>query len=166
MTGCSLKFFSRSDHDTIRLGNMLGALLRPGDMVALAGEPGAGKTWFTKGVALGVEIPPAVVVTSPSFSLINEYEGRCVLYHMDVYRLDTVEEFFESGLEEYFFLDAVVVMEWANRWPEVLPGNSVIVEISIQAERSRAITVSGRGERAGGIVAMLKQKLDEEKEWG
>jgi tRNA threonylcarbamoyladenosine biosynthesis protein TsaE len=166
MTRCSWEVFSHSDRETIRLGKRLGAFLGAGDLVALAGEPGSGKTWFTKGVALGIGVDPGNVVTSPSFSLVNEYEGRCALYHMDVYRLETVEEFLSSGLEEYFFLDATVVMEWANRWPEVLPVDIVTVEISIVAERSRSLILSGHGDRSGRIVTMVKRKFNEEAEWG
>lgn len=166
MTGCRFALLSRSEDDTIRLGKLLGALLAPGDLIALAGEPGSGKTWFTKGIVLGVGVGPGVVVTSPSFSLVNEYEGRFMLYHMDVYRLDKVEDFFASGLEEYFFLDAIVVMEWANRWPQVLPENSVTVEICIPAEGSRRVIFSGRGDRAVRILEMLEQKVTEEKGWG
>jgi tRNA A37 threonylcarbamoyladenosine biosynthesis protein TsaE len=77
-----------------------------------------------------------------------------------------VEEFLESGLEEYFFHDAVVVMEWANRWPEVLPLGSLFVEISILEECSRRIVLSGLGERVGKLVEMLEQKPDKELEWG
>ncbi len=166
MTVCSFAVSSRSENDTVRLGKLMGAFLFPGDLVALTGEPGSGKTWFTKGIVLGAGVDPGVVVTSPSFSLVNEYEGRFMLYHMDIYRLDTVEDFFASGLEEYFFLDAVVVMEWANRWPQVLPENSVTVEISITAEGSRGMIFSGRGTRAVSILEGFKQQVDEEKGWG
>ena len=165
MESRALKFSSRSDSETIGLGKLVGRLLNPGDLVALAGEPGSGKTWFTKGVALGAGVNPGEIVTSPSFSLVNEYQGRFTLYHMDVYRLDTVEEFLASGLEEYFFLDGVVIMEWANRWPSILPVNTLAVEFSIRAEQSRDITLSGPGRRAGRILTMLGEKLKEEEEW-
>lgn len=166
MTVFSFVLLSRSEDDTIRLGKLLGALLAPGDLIALAGEPGSGKTWFTKGIALGVGVGSGVVVSSPSFSLVNEYKGRFMLCHMDVYRLEKVEDFFDNGLEEYFFLDAVVVMEWANRWPQVLPENSVTVEIHIPAGGSRGMIFSGRGPRAVRILEMFEQKVAEEKRWG
>jgi tRNA threonylcarbamoyladenosine biosynthesis protein TsaE len=160
-----VEVLSRSDDETVLLGTRLGSLLVAGDVVALAGEPGSGKTWLTKGIASGLGVGPETIVTSPSFSLINEYQGRCMLYHMDVYRLGKLEEFLDSGLEEYFYLDAVVVMEWANRWPELLSKDSLIVEISIVAESSRRIVLSGRGERPRELVEMLKQKADKELEW-
>jgi tRNA threonylcarbamoyladenosine biosynthesis protein TsaE len=165
MAYCRFEVLSRSDAETVLLGKRLGSLLVPGNILALAGEPGSGKTWLTKGIASGVGVGPETIVTSPSFSLINEYEGRCMLYHMDVYRLGKVEEFFDSGLEEYFYRDAVVVMEWANRWPELLPEESLIVEISILGECSRKIVLSGYGERPSKLLEMLKQKLDKELEW-
>ncbi|MFO8088869.1 MAG: tRNA (adenosine(37)-N6)-threonylcarbamoyltransferase complex ATPase subunit type 1 TsaE [Desulfatiglandaceae bacterium] len=162
---CRLEILSRSDDDTVLFGKRLGSLLIAGDVVALAGEPGSGKTWLTKGIASGLGVGPGIIVTSPSFSLINEYEGRCLLYHMDVYRLGTLDEFLDSGLEEYFYRDAVVVLEWANRWPELLSRDSLIVEILILAECSRRIVLSGHGERPRKLVEMLKQKPDKELEW-
>jgi tRNA threonylcarbamoyladenosine biosynthesis protein TsaE len=161
-----LEFFSRSDDQTVWFGKRLGTLLEPGDVVAMAGEPGSGKTWLTKGLASGLDVGPEHIVTSPSFSLINEYEGRCTLFHMDVYRLETIEEFLDSGLEEYFSRDAVVVMEWANRWPEVLPEGSLFVDLAIMEECSRRIVLYGHGDRAGRLVEKLKHKPDEEMEWG
>jgi tRNA threonylcarbamoyladenosine biosynthesis protein TsaE len=165
MVDCRFEVVSNSDGQTVLLGKRLGELLIPGDVIALAGEPGSGKTWFTKGIASGLDVGLETIVTSPSFSLINEYEGRCMLYHMDVYRLDTVEEFLESGLDEYFYREAVVVMEWANRWPEVLPEGSLPVEISIMAEYSRRMVFYGHGERSENLLELLKQKRDKEREW-
>lgn len=162
---CRLEVVSRSDDETVLFGKRLGSLLIAGDVVALAGEPGSGKTWLTKGIASGLGVGRGTIVTSPSFSLINEYEGRCILYHMDVYRLGTLEEFLDSGLEEYFSREAVVVMEWADRWPELLSKDSLIVEISILAECSRRIILSGRGERPRKLVETLKQKPNKELEW-
>lgn len=165
MVDCRLDVLSQSADETVLFGKRLGSLLAPGDVVALAGEPGSGKTWLTKGIASGLGVGPEMIVTSPSFSLINEYEGRCRLYHMDVYRLARLEEFLDSGLEEYFYLDAVVVMEWANRWPELLSNDSLIVEISIVGECSRRIALSGYGGRARKLIEMLKQQSDKELEW-
>lgn len=145
-----------SQRETIVLGRDLGALLQPGDVVGLAGELGSGKTWFAKGVALGLGVPEDVAVASPSFALVNEYEGRCALYHMDVYRLSRREEFFLSGLDEYFHEPGVVVMEWADRWPEVLPPWRLMVVICFSTPGpGRHVTVSGEHVRALEILQEL-----------
>ncbi len=142
-----------SDDETIRLGRKLGAALRQGDVLALIGELGSGKTWFTKGIGLGLGVSSETVITSPSFSLVNEYEGRCPFFHMDGYRLESLSDFLSAGLDEYLYQDGVVAMEWADRWPEILPDWNVKVEISIVDERSRNITLSGYHPRALEILA-------------
>ena len=79
--------------ETVRLGKRLGNCLQEGDVIALIGELGSGKTWFTKGVALGMGVHPKTVISSPSFALVHVYDGKCPLYHMDVFRLDKPEDF-------------------------------------------------------------------------
>ncbi len=151
----SITYHTSSDQDTISLGHKLGTALREGDVVALAGELGSGKTCFAKGVALGLEVPRGIIVTSPSFSLVNEYEGRCALFHIDAYRLESLSDFLSSGLDEYFNQGGVVVMEWADRWPEILPGWRVDVGFNIVDESSRKITLSGYDSRALEILQQL-----------
>jgi len=147
--------YSCSDEETIDLGQKLGAALGPGDVVALVGELGSGKTWFTKGLALGLGISPNTIITSPSFSLVNEYEGRFTFFHMDGYRLEGLSDFLSAGLEEYLYQDGVVAMEWADRWPEILPEWHVRVEITIVDDQSREITLSGNHPRALEILAQI-----------
>jgi tRNA threonylcarbamoyladenosine biosynthesis protein TsaE len=148
----SVTYHTVFDQETINLGQKLGSALKEGDVIALAGELGSGKTCFTKGVALGLGVSPGMVVTSPSFSLVNEYEGRCTLFHIDGYRLENLSDFLSTGLDEYFYQDGVVVMEWADRWPEILPGWSVKVGLTIVDEHSRKITLSGYHPRALEIL--------------
>lgn len=148
-----------SGKETIHLGLRLGALLNEGDVVALTGDLGSGKTWFTKGVALGLEISPDTVVTSPSFALMNEYEGRCALFHIDVYRLENVSDFHNAGLDEYLHGNGVVVMEWAERWPEVLPERSLAVHLVVLDEHSRKITLAGHHPEALRILRQLKEEV-------
>lgn len=146
---------SASEAETIDLGRLLGELLAPGDVLALAGDLGSGKTWFTKGLALGLGVAAASVVTSPSFALVNEYEGRCPLYHMDAYRLNTLADFLAAGLEEYFYLGGVVVLEWGDRWPEILPGEALMIRLAITGPNSREIHLAGRGPRAAHVLESL-----------
>ena len=141
MREVSVTFRTSSPKETIRLGQALGKCLQEGDVVALVGDLGSGKTWFVKGLALGLGVGPDQVVTSPSFSLMNEYEGRCTLFHIDAYRLEAVSDFLDAGLDDYLHGHSVAVMEWAYRWPEVLPERHWKVRIAILDEHSREITL-------------------------
>jgi tRNA threonylcarbamoyladenosine biosynthesis protein TsaE len=149
---------SGSPLQTVTMGRQMGELLIPGDVIALKGSLGSGKTWFTKGLALGMGIPPDVVVTSPSFSLFNAYEGRHPFFHMDAYRLETLSDFLSAGLDEYFYQDGVVVLEWADRFPEILPDRRLMVELTIVDEDTRTIVVSGNHPRAVEIMDPLEQQ--------
>ncbi len=151
---------SESDEETIHLGRIMGSLLREGDVVALVGELGSGKTWFTKGIARGIGVPKGVVVTSPSFALVNEYAGTLTLYHMDVYRLENEGEFISAGLEEYLYGQGIAVMEWADRWPEILPDHRIKVEFAIVDDHRRRITLSGTHPRAGEIIQTFRRGVE------
>jgi len=155
-----IEYRTGSDRETINLGERLGEVLKEGDVVGLVGALGSGKTWFTKGMALGLGVSRDMVVTSPSFSLVNEYEGRCSLYHMDAYRLESLSDFLSAGLDEYFHKGGVVAMEWAGRWPEILPQERLRVDFSITGDRSRNITLSGFHPRALEILEKFELQLD------
>ncbi len=152
-----LAIITKSDEETIQLGRKLGSLLAEGDVVALAGELGSGKTWFAKGIALGLQVPADTVVVSPTFSLVNVYQGRCPFFHMDIYRLGELSDFLSTGLEEYLYEDGVTVMEWADRWPEVLPEWRIAIKIVILDDFSRKFTFSGDHVRAAGILAEMEK---------
>jgi tRNA threonylcarbamoyladenosine biosynthesis protein TsaE len=152
-----LVIITHTDEETIRLGRKLGSLLTQGDVVALTGELGSGKTWFSKGIALGLDVPADTVVVSPTFSLVNAYQGRCPFFHMDIYRLGELSDFLSTGLEEYLYEDGVTVMEWADRWPYVLPEWKIAVRIIILDDFSREFTFSGAHGRAAGILAEMEK---------
>ena len=155
----AMRYRTESPEETVLLGRKLGRLLQPGDLVVLAGELGCGKTWFTKGIALGVGVLPHEVVTSPSFALMNEYEGRSTLFHMDVYRLENAQDFLDTGLDECFDGRGIVVMEWGDRWPEILPERRLKVVISILSEQSRELVMTGEHPRINEILADLKSGI-------
>lgn len=148
---------TQSEQETIELGCTLGALLEEGDVVALAGELGSGKTWFTKGIARGLGVSPSAVVTSPSFALVNEYPGRTTLFHMDIYRLGSLSELLSAGIEEYLHAGGVAVLEWADRWPEILPEQTLNVALAMVDEHSRRITLSGRHPRPASIIEEVRK---------
>ena len=160
MTDIPFRHKSLSADATVQIARELGARLGPGDFIALSGELGSGKTWFTKGLALGVGVSSDTVVTSPSFALMNAYEGRLTLYHMDVYRLEAVSDFLDTGLEEYFSGEGVVAMEWADRWPDILPDWSIQVKLSVLDETSREITMAGHHVRAIQLIEEIKKELE------
>lgn len=150
-----ITYSTDSDLETVRLGRRLGALLAGGDVVAVTGPLGSGKTWFAKGVGAGLGIPEQTVITSPSFSLVNEYEARITFYHMDLYRLDGLEEVLSAGLEEYLRVDGVALVEWADRCPEIIPAWAVHVKIVISDADRRRITFSGNHPRPVEIIDAL-----------
>jgi len=161
----SLTCRTASGEETMHLGQVLGRHLREGDVVALAGSLGSGKTWFTKGLALGLGVPPEEVVTSPSFALMNVYEGRCTLFHIDVYRLETVSDFLNAGLDEFLHGNGVAVVEWGDRWPELLPERHVKVHIAIVNEHSREILFSAILPEALSILEKVKMEATSRGIW-
>jgi len=141
---------------TEELGRVLGGLLLPGDVICLSGELGAGKTVFARGVARGLGVGGAV--TSPTFTLINEYTGRLPFYHLDVYRLGGAEEMDDLGYAEYFYGSGVTVVEWAERVAAVLPEERLEIYIAPGKDGSdaREIVFSPRGGRYRRLVEELK----------
>lgn len=124
---------------TEKFGEKLGSLLQAGDVICLNGELGAGKTTLTKNIAKGMGIED--YVTSPTFSIINEYYGKLNLYHFDTYRLEDVEEVSYLGFDEYFYGDGVCVIEWADRIEAFLPEE--YLEINISDDRSAELIAHG-----------------------
>lgn len=130
---------ARTDEETIAEGRDLAAALPRPSVVLLIGGLGAGKTTFAKGLAAGI-VPPEDV-SSPTFPLIHEYGDPVEMYHIDLYRLDTWEEVRTLGIEELYSRPALVVMEWAERFPRLLPAARVEVRLTAQEDESRRIEV-------------------------
>ena len=146
-----LKLITESAEETSKIGEQLGMLLNKGNIVCLSGDLGAGKTAFTKGIAKGMGVED--YVTSPTYTIINEYEGRLPLFHFDVYRLNDVEEMYELGYEEYFFGDGVVVLEWADIVRDIIPGERLWITIlNTKGDNSREIIIEPTGEAYDNIV--------------
>ena len=135
---------TNSPAETRALGCHLAAQLRPGDVLLLLGDLGAGKSELTRGIArgLGVSSP----VASPSFTILNVYdEGRIPLYHFDWYRLNSAEELYEMGMDEYLGGDGVAVVEWPSRCPEAVPEKHLEVRIDPVDDCAREIALIPRG---------------------
>lgn len=123
-----MTFESNSDADTRALGVRLGKMAKPGEVYALIGDLGVGKTVFTQGFAEGLEI--GEWVNSPTFTIVQEYvDGRLPFYHFDVYRIGDPEEMYEVGFDDYVYGDGVSLIEWANRIEEILPEDTITVRI-------------------------------------
>jgi tRNA threonylcarbamoyladenosine biosynthesis protein TsaE len=154
----SVKYVTPSVQKTVWLGQQLGLQLQDGDIIALVGDLGGGKTWFTKGVAMALEINPDIIV-SPTFTLVNEFDGRYKLFHMDLYRLKDKAEIIALDLDEYFSGQGIVVVEWADRWPGELPGETIEVALHIEDEDTRELRFSASHPRAKKIIRALKEKV-------
>lgn len=131
---------SKSVDETIQAGKEFGKQLEPGDVVRLDGDLGAGKTHFVKGVASFFGIQPEKV-SSPTYTLINEYFGDLPVYHFDCYRLKHEEEAIEIGAEEYFYGDGVCLIEWPEKIEGIIPEDAIRVEISHHPEEQRQIII-------------------------
>ena len=130
-----------SEKETERIGEAIGRAAEPGTVVALIGDLGTGKTTLTKSIARGLGVTETV--TSPSFTILNVYEsGRCPLYHFDWYRLESEEELYELGMDEYLGGDGIAVVEWAERCPEAVPENVLRIRLEVTGGESRRITVN------------------------
>ena len=136
------------------MGKRLGILLTAGDVIALTGELGSGKTTFTKGIASGLGITEDRV-KSPSFVLIKEYHGRIPLYHFDLYRLNDLDSTRATGDEEYLYGDGAAVIEWAERLNGLLPKEYLNVELTIKDDNSRDIKFTPHGERYKELIEGL-----------
>ena len=129
---------TRSAAETRALGKELAARLQPGDVLLLEGDLGAGKSELTRGIAAGLGVTETV--TSPSFTILNVYEsGRCPLYHFDWYRLESSEELYELGMDEYLGGDGIAVVEWPGRCPDAVPEGAVRIRMTAAGDNERII---------------------------
>ncbi|TRM11380.1 tRNA (adenosine(37)-N6)-threonylcarbamoyltransferase complex ATPase subunit type 1 TsaE [Lentibacillus cibarius] len=142
---------THTDNETERLAEKLASLLKPGDVVTLEGDLGAGKTTFAKGIAHGLGVKRTV--NSPTFTIIKEYEGELPFYHMDVYRLEDSDE--DIGFDEYFNGDGVCVVEWAHFIKEHLPEAYLNITITYADEHTRVLTLSPGNAHFKSIAAEL-----------
>ena len=137
-----MKVVTHSPEETRALGERLAGTLGPGTVVAFTGDLGAGKTAFTRGIARGLGIPERV--TSPTFTIVNEYEGgRLPLFHFDMYRLNSADDLFDIGWEDYLSRGGVCAVEWSENVMDALPEDTVWVRIAREGDTGRSITIEG-----------------------
>ncbi len=151
----SLKMHLDSEKKTLEFGERLGQTLQGGDVLALTGDLGAGKTLITRGIALGLGIT-AEQVTSPTFTLIQTYEGRHPVIHVDLYRLENPSAILQLGLEDYFMPQNIVIIEWADRLLQILPPDYLALHLEHgDTETMRHLTIQGTGPRSAHVVTSL-----------
>ena len=148
----TLTFESKSPADTRRLGERLARLLKPGDVVLLQGDLGAGKTCFAQGIGKGLHVQEPV--KSSSFVLVNEYHGRLHVYHADLFRLSDPQDVYELGLEENA-ADGLLLVEWPEVALSELPPEHLLARFATTGARSRRIVLTAHGKRYEGLLAEL-----------
>ena len=151
----SLELVSHSPEQTQKLGRRIGELALPGDVFLLVGDLGTGKTCLTQGIAWGLDIDEYTL--SPTFVIMRELYGRMPLYHIDLYRLDRIEESMDLGLDDYLYGRGVCVVEWAEKALSILPTEHLLIKIGYHSDTERSFQMKPRGQRYLEIVSQLKQ---------
>jgi tRNA threonylcarbamoyladenosine biosynthesis protein TsaE len=148
---------THSVEETRAFGERVGRHITAGTTIALTGDLGSGKTAFVQGIARGLHVPAKYYITSPTFTLINEYPGRLRLHHVDLYRIGDPIEIEEIGLNEILDSDDVAVIEWAERLGAVLPAQHIRVHLEMTNDQRRHMIITAAGSDA---VAMLKNAVN------
>lgn len=158
LTDSVLKYqvISNSAEQTRALGRKIGRVLAGGSVVTLYGDLGSGKTVFVQGLAVGLDVPDTCYVTSPTYTLINEYPGRLPLFHIDLYRLNELLDMEEIGLYDILYEKNVTAIEWAERLEGDLPREYLSAEFTITGDQSREISISAHGSAAESVLEKLE----------
>jgi tRNA threonylcarbamoyladenosine biosynthesis protein TsaE len=143
-----------SAEETTALGERLGKLLKPGDVIALSGDLGAGKTTLTRGIAQGLGV--TADIHSPTFTLIHEHPGPVPLYHIDVYRLSSEQEAEFIGIDEYIYSDGVTIIEWAETIKSLLPPERLEIELRMIGDSDRELVLSAESPRLRELIGKLE----------
>jgi tRNA threonylcarbamoyladenosine biosynthesis protein TsaE len=156
---CNYKITTYSVKDTKKLGEKIGKRLKGKIVLTLTGDLGSGKTSFVQGLARGLEVPNDYYITSPSYTLINEYPGRHPLAHVDLYRLEDPVDFEDIGLYEILDDNYVVAIEWADRIPQELLPDHIRIKFEISGDKSRKICMSAHGVNSSNLLKEIKNQL-------
>ena len=146
---------------TRRLGQTIGAVLHKRILLAMSGDLGSGKTTFVQGLAKGIGVPDDCYITSPTYTLINEYPGRLPLIHVDLYRISTADEIDDIGLLDIFREHGVTAIEWAEKITDDLPPERIDIVIHVAENETRQIELTAYGSEAQAVIVQIKQRLKE-----
>lgn len=153
-----LQLTSHSPEQTQRLGIQLGRLAQGGDIFLLCGSLGSGKTCLTQGIAWGLGVKE--YASSPSFVIAKEYHGRLPLYHLDLYRLDHLEEIVDLGLDEYLSGNGICVIEWAEKGLAALPQENLLIRLDYLSDAERSLSLEPKGKRYSGLLKSLNLDVE------
>jgi len=160
-----IRVTTHSVTETQKLGHTLGARLEQAFIIALNGELGSGKTAFVQGLAKGLDVSEKYYITSPTFTLINEYPGRHRLFHVDLYRIEYISELEDIGLDEVLHQDAVIAIEWADKLSGDTLSDHLSLQFKLTGEESRQIDIFAYGHQADillkAVETRVKTKLKE-----
>jgi len=150
-------FLSDSPAATLQFSKRLGSKIVCGGVIALVGELGCGKTLFTRGLCVGLGVPERAV-NSPTFAFVNEYRGRLPIYHVDLYRINNIEDGFEIGMLDYLARaeTSVIVLEWAEKVLSLLPDDCLEVQFKVLSPRKRRLELTGSGEKSSALIRRLE----------
>ena len=152
-----MEIYTNSPDETKNIARYLAKYLDRGDIILLSGDLGAGKTLFTKGLALGLDINKPI--TSPTFTLMQEYHGRLTLYHFDLYRIEDPEELIEVGLLDYMYDDGVTVIEWFEKMEDFESLEQYLkIKIFVKDNSRRRLSFFSQGERYDNILKIIKEE--------
>jgi tRNA threonylcarbamoyladenosine biosynthesis protein TsaE len=150
---------THSINETRNLGQKIGTLIDQPLVIALIGDLGSGKTVFVQGLAKGLEVPDGYYITSPTFTLINEYPGRHPLVHVDLYRLENVSDLEDIGLDEILHGQAVIAIEWADKLSDGLPAEHLLVTMKIIDDDCRTLDLNATGHNAMNLLKALESLM-------
>ena len=156
MNSAQLQITTKSPDETRDLGKAIGRCINNPLVIALTGDLGSGKTAFVQGLASGLGVPAEYYVTSPTFTLINEYPGRIPLCHIDLYRLDSVGDLEDIGLDELLYDQAVIAIEWAEKLTDNQLAEHLTMRFEIIDDDSRRITMIGSGHNLANLIKALE----------
>jgi tRNA threonylcarbamoyladenosine biosynthesis protein TsaE len=154
----SIEITTHSVDETRELGQKLGAAITQPLTIALIGDLGSGKTAFVQGLAAGLEVPADYYITSPTFTLINEYPGRLPLFHVDLYRLETIRDLEDIGLDELYYGRAVLAIEWAAKLPDDTFDAYLSMTFEIIDDTSRKISIVAYGQNGIDLIKALEKQ--------
>ena len=151
----NLTIITKSPEETKNLGKKVGKLAKLGDLLAFYGELGAGKTCFIQGISRGLKVKD--YVTSPTFTIINEYQGKIPIFHFDLFRLNNAEEILELSYQEYFYGEGLTVIEWAEKIEQFLPKEHLKIDIKFKDRYQRTISFIPQGDRFNNFLEELSR---------
>ena len=156
MVGKKINIITHSADETRQLGQKIGTLIKQPLIIALLGDLGSGKTALVQGLAKGLEVPDGYYITSPTFTLINEYPGRLPLVHVDLYRLDSIDDLEDVGLEELLYGQSVIAIEWAGKLTGRQPTGQLLVTMEIIDAECRKLTLDATGQDEVNLIRALE----------